>query len=103
MAAVPVLHLALVTHSLHCRLLAEAADLLGGRAQLGRELRVPAQDLARWMTGLEPMPRPVFLKVVDLVIDMTSDAPVAVGASLSCSGDVRRKDHRIKGGERDAR
>jgi len=79
-------------HSLHRRLLDEAADLLGGRARLGRELQVPEENLARWMAGLEPMPQPFFLKVVDLV-----------GASLSCSGDVRRQDQRIKGGERDAR
>lgn len=37
------------------------------------------------------MPRGVFLKVVDLI------------AELSRSGDVRRMGQRTKGGERDAR
>jgi hypothetical protein len=78
-----------VTRSLHSHLLGRAAALLGGRGPLGYELQVPAQNLARWMEGLERMPRPVFLKVVDLL--------------LSCSGDVRRKGQRAKGGERDAR
>jgi hypothetical protein len=91
-------------NSLHRQLLREAAELLGGRVQLGRALQLPAQDLARWMDGLKPMPRPIFLKVVDLILDTTRErAAKAVGAPLSCGGDVRRMGQRIKGGERDAR
>ncbi len=98
-----MLHLVPVTVSLHCRLLREAAALLGGRVQLGHELQVPAQDLARWMAGLGPMPQSIFLKVVDLILDVTSERAAApVGAPLSCSGDVRRMGQRTKGGERDA-
>ena len=81
-----------MTPSLHGRLLSAAAALLGGSARLGHELQVPARDLQRWMAGKEPMPRAVFLKLVDLV-----------STPLSCSGDVRRKDQHLKGGERDAR
>ena len=56
------------------------------------------------MAGQQPMPRAVYLKVVDLVIELTRDAKAApVSASLSCGGDVRRIGRRIKGGERDAR
>jgi hypothetical protein len=84
-----------VTDSLHARLLGKAAELLGGRAPLSRELQVPAQNLARWIAGIEPMPRLVFLKVVDLIIELTSEP-------LSSSDDVRRMDRRTKGGERDA-
>jgi hypothetical protein len=84
-----------VTYSLHARLLEKAAELLGGRAPLSHALQVPAQNLARWIAGIEPMPRLVFLKVVDLIIELTSEP-------LSSSGDVRRMDPRPKGGERDA-
>ena len=98
-----MLYLAAVTRSLHCQLLHEAAELLGGRTRLGRELQVPAQNLARWMAGIEPLPRPVFLKAVDLVIELTRESDAAVAVPVSCSGDVRRKDQRLKGGERDAR
>jgi len=91
-------------NALHCLLLREAAELLGGRVQLGRALQLPSQDLARWRDGLKPMPRPIFLKVVDLILDTTPErAAKAVGAPLSCSGDVRRMGQRTKGGERDAR
>ena len=92
-------------HSLHSHLLHEAAELLGGPRALGYKLQVPARDLARWMAGLEPMPRLVFLKVVDLILELTSEelaAPIVV-RRLSCGGDVRRMDQRKKAGERDAR
>jgi hypothetical protein len=64
-------------HCLHGRLLRKAAELLGGSAQLGYELQVPEQNLARWMAGLEPMPRAMFLKVVDLVIELASEPDAA--------------------------
>jgi hypothetical protein len=63
-----------VTYCLQCGLLRKAAELLGGARALGYALQVPAPNLARWMAGLEPMPRPVFLKVVDLVLGLTGDA-----------------------------
>jgi hypothetical protein len=62
-----------VTYYLQCGLLRKAAELLGGARALGYALQVPAPNLARWMAGLEPMPRPVFLKVVDL-LGLTGDA-----------------------------
>ena len=69
-----------MAYCLHIELLRKAAELLGGSARLGRELQVPARNLARWMTGLEPMPRPVFLKVVDLIITLTSEPAEAPAA-----------------------
>jgi hypothetical protein len=63
-----------VTYYLQCRLLRKAAELLGGARPLGYALQVPAGNLVRWMAGLERMPRPIFLKVVDLVLGLTSDA-----------------------------
>ena len=90
-----------MSDSLQGRLLGKAAELLGGPRELGHELRVPAANLARWMAGVEPLPRPLFLKTIDLLAELT-DRPALAGPDLSCSGDVRRMDHRTKGGERDA-
>ena len=60
--------------SVYSRTLQKAAELLGGRKALARHLRVPLEELDRWMAdeGLPPMG--VFLKVVDLVLDETGGA-----------------------------
>ena len=55
----------------YVRTLQKAADLLGGRKKLARHLRVPIDELEKWMSGDEPPPIGVFLKVVDLVLDET--------------------------------
>jgi len=89
-----VLHLRSVAYSLHIELLRKAAELLGGSARLGRELQVPARNLGRWMTGLEPMPRPMFLKVVDLIIALTSEpaeAPAAPKAQRASDAPARSR------------
>jgi hypothetical protein len=81
-----------VTYCLHSRLLRKAAELHGGARALGYALQVPAPNLARWMAGLEPMPRPVFLKVVDLVLGLTSD-----GAATPLAQPAQRRPYAFIG------
>lgn len=58
--------------SVYVRTFHKAAELLGGRKALARHLRVPLEELDRWMSGEGLPPMGVFLKVVDLVLDETS-------------------------------
>lgn len=57
------------------RTLQKAADLLGGRKQLARHLRVPMDVLENWISGKEVPPIGVFLRAVDLVLDETAAPP----------------------------
>lgn len=54
---------------LGARVLCRAAEILGGRPQLRRYLRVSALSLGVWMAGTEPPPTEVFLKAVDVIVD----------------------------------
>lgn len=65
-----------VTASIYRRTLQKAADLMGGREELARELEVRGDDLAAWLAGKAPVPRAVFLTAVDLVI---SESPAPAG------------------------
>lgn len=56
-----------------------AAELAGGRRQLAKALRVPLDELEKWIAGKDTPPTPIFLKAVDLVLDETS--PAANGES----------------------
>ena len=49
--------------------LERAAGILGGRTQLRRYLNVSTICLALWMSGADPAPPDVFLKVVDLIVE----------------------------------
>jgi hypothetical protein len=49
--------------------LRRASSLLGGAPQLRKYLKVSALSLSVWMTGVEPPPRDVFLKAVDVIAD----------------------------------
>lgn len=53
------------------RTLQRAAEVLGGRDKLSRELRVPARDLDRWIAEEAEPPRGVFLRAVDIVLEET--------------------------------
>ena len=55
--------------SITARLLGRAAELVGGREALCHELQVPGTELDLWMAGARPMPRSLFLKVADLLLD----------------------------------
>jgi hypothetical protein len=61
--------------SITVRLLRRAEDLLGGREALCRELQVPRAELDRWMAGASTIPRSLFLKAADLVLDLTAAEP----------------------------
>lgn len=63
--------------SVYSRTLQKAAELVGGRAKLGRVLRVPAKDLEAWIADEAKPPLNVFLRAVDLLIDEAGAAPAA--------------------------
>ncbi len=54
--------------SVHSRTLLKAAELLGGRAQLSRELKVPMSDLEKWIADKAVPPNGIFLRAVDIVL-----------------------------------
>jgi hypothetical protein len=61
-----------VASSVYSRTLQKAAELLGGREKLRRELQVPAADLEDWIADKAVPPRGVFLRAVDLLLDETA-------------------------------
>lgn len=54
------------------RALRKAARILGGEERLCALLDAPPGAFARWMQGVEPVPMPVFLMIVDFLSDMES-------------------------------
>ena len=56
----------------YSRTFAKAVELIGGRRELARELRVPLADLDRWISGNAKPPLQIFLKAIDLVLDETA-------------------------------
>jgi two-component system OmpR family response regulator len=65
--------------TLHSRLLRKLADILGSIEAVRRALMVPTADMSRWIAGVEPMPRSVFVRATDLLIKSTP-APNATPA-----------------------
>jgi hypothetical protein len=61
-----------VASSVYSRTLQKAAELLGGRDKLRRELQVPAADLEDWIADKVVPPKGVFLRAVDLLLDETA-------------------------------
>jgi hypothetical protein len=53
--------------------LRRACEILGGRPQLRKYLKVSAVSLGLWMAGTEPPPVDVFLKAVDVVVEQEVD------------------------------
>lgn len=70
-AAPPIVAFGGGADTLHSRLLRKLADLLGGTEPVRRALMVPTSDMARWIAGVEPMPRSVFVRATDLLIRST--------------------------------
>jgi len=59
----------LMASSVYSRTLHKAAEILGSRAKLCRELKVPAAELDKWMADKEVPPQSVFLRAVDIVVE----------------------------------
>jgi DNA-binding transcriptional regulator YdaS (Cro superfamily) len=60
--------------------LQKAAELVGGRKRLAERLGVKAAEIEKWAAGKEAIPREIFLRIVDLIIDETTssgDSPEA--------------------------
>ena len=46
-----------------------AAEMLGGPRKLRRFLQAPSRDVAKWLSGMEEPPTPVFLAALQLILD----------------------------------
>jgi hypothetical protein len=55
--------------SVYSRAVRKAAELVGGRDKLARTLKVPREEIDKWLADQGKPPRDVFLRVVDLIID----------------------------------
>jgi len=55
--------------SVQIRALQKAAELAGGRRALAERLGVKAAEIEKWASGKAELPREVFLRVVELIID----------------------------------
>jgi hypothetical protein len=58
-----------VVHPVKAKALRLASRKLGGNRHLRDFLRVPAEQLVRWLGGAEDPPTPVLLKAVELILD----------------------------------
>lgn len=61
--------------SVYVSTLKQAGVILGGEKALARHLRVPLEDLQRWLAGTEDPPRQVFLRAVDVVLERPRKKP----------------------------
>jgi hypothetical protein len=82
-----------MVRKVYSRTFQKAAELLGGTKKLSRELRVPLADVEKWMAGTAEPPLPVFLKVIDLVLDETQppgglSEPPESDPARDCAGDA---------------
>ena len=55
-------------HDIHDRALRRAAQILGGEEKLRLHLGASETDFSSW-TGLQELPRNVFLRLVDIITD----------------------------------
>ena len=55
-------------HDIHNRALRRAAHILGGEEKLRLHLGATETDFSSW-TGLQELPRNVFLRLVDIITD----------------------------------
>ena len=60
---------------LYRRALTNAVRMAGGEEALREYLAVPHATLQTWLLGAKPIPEPVFLKVIDLLLDPPPSAP----------------------------
>lgn len=57
------------TNNIQARTLRKAEELLGGRRNLAAHLGVKAEEIEQWMTSNRPIPRALFLRVVEVLLD----------------------------------
>jgi hypothetical protein len=55
--------------SVQIRALRKAVELAGGRRALAERLAVKAGDIEKWLGGKLALPRDVFLRVVEFIVD----------------------------------
>lgn len=55
--------------SVQIRALQKAVELAGGRRALAERLALKAGDIDKWLSGKLELPRDVFLRVVEFLID----------------------------------
>jgi hypothetical protein len=55
--------------SVQIRALQKAVELAGGRRALAERLAVRAADIEKWLSGKLELPRDVFLRVVEFIVD----------------------------------
>jgi hypothetical protein len=58
-----------VATSVYSRAVRKAAEVIGGREKLARTLKVPLEEIDKWIADKGKPPRELFLRVVDLLID----------------------------------
>ncbi len=57
--------------SVYSRALRKAGEIMGSYQKLARHLKVTADDLQSWIDGKAVPPVPVFLRVIDFILDET--------------------------------
>jgi len=68
----------LANKEVYRRALARAREAIGGEVQLARHLRVPGSAIIAWLSGEQPIPDVIFLRVVDLLVQDFEAVEVAV-------------------------
>ena len=58
-----------VAHPVKTKTLQIAAERLGGRRQLRDYLRVPTEELVRWLSGAADPPAEVWLRALEVILD----------------------------------
>ena len=56
----------------HSRALRKAAELVGGNSRLAKILGVKPVEVEKWLAADDALPRDVFLRIVDLILDETA-------------------------------
>jgi hypothetical protein len=51
------------------RALQKAVNLIGSRTNLAERIGIKIEDLEEWLAGTRRLPREVFLRVVDVILD----------------------------------
>jgi hypothetical protein len=58
----------MLEQKIYVRALSRAVAVVGDTERLAHRLHVPHPALLKWLEQAEPMPAPVFLRVVDIVL-----------------------------------